>query len=153
MRSPLNGALGIKLTDSPLAHGIMSVLLPQPRRGLALIYAGMVSGSKRWKEWNEIQEHLLPHFCYLITQGTLCWRSQGISVPCSGPLAAMFCLVCGLLRPSPTCLCCSAFMMMRNHSYGLQSLMMLRGLPHMSPALDPFIGKVDMFCRPKGNVA
>lgn len=104
MRSPLNGALGIKLTDSPLAHGMMSVLLPQPGRGLALIYTGMVSGSNRWKEWNEIQEHLLLYLRYLITQGTLCWKSQGISVPSSGPFAAMFCLVCGLLRLSPTCL-------------------------------------------------
>lgn len=104
MRSPLNGALGIKLTDSPLAHGMMSVLLPQPGRGLGLIYAGMVSGSDRWKEWNETQEHLVPHLRYLITQGTLCWRGQNISVPSSGPFAAMFCLVYGLLRPSPTCL-------------------------------------------------
>lgn len=40
MRSSLNGALGIKLTDSPLAHGVTSVLLSQPGTGLALIMLG-----------------------------------------------------------------------------------------------------------------
>lgn len=89
MRSSLNGALGIKLTDSPLAHGVTSVLLPQPGTGLALIYVGMVSGSDWWKDWNEIQEHLL-HTCAISSHKGLCVR-EARAFQCPAPALLLQC--------------------------------------------------------------
>ena len=81
MRSSVNGALGIKLTDSPLAHGMASVLLPQPGRGRALIYVGLASSS----DWSR---NTYCHACAISSHKRLSVRER------SGYFSAQLCLFC-----------------------------------------------------------